>query len=54
MFDAVSAADGMRIITSSAKAPQAKAVCERLVGTLRREALDRLLVVSPTSENPSS
>ena len=40
------AADGVDIITSPAKAPRANAVCERLIGTLRRELLDRLLILN--------
>lgn len=45
-FDAVFTADGVHIITSPAQAPRANALCERLVGTLRRELLDRLLVLN--------
>jgi putative transposase len=47
-FDAVFATDGMHIITSPVQAPQANAVCERLIGTLRREVLDRLLILNHT------
>jgi putative transposase len=47
-FDAAFTADGMQIITSPAQAPQANAICERLIGTLRRELLDRLLVLNQT------
>jgi putative transposase len=45
-FDAVFTADGVNIIVSPARAPRANAVCERLVGTLRREMLDKLLVLN--------
>jgi putative transposase len=45
-FDAVFTADGVDIIASPARAPWANAVCERLVGTLRREMLDKLLVLN--------
>lgn len=38
----------MQIITSPAQAPRANAICERLIGTLRREVLDRLLVLNQT------
>jgi putative transposase len=41
-FDAVFQADGIRILTS----PRANAICERMIGTLRREVLDRLLIVN--------
>ncbi len=40
------AADGVDIITSPAKAPRANAVCERLIGTLRHELRDRLLILN--------
>jgi putative transposase len=45
-FDAVFQADAIRILTSPPQAPRANAVCERMIGTLRREVLDRLLIVS--------
>jgi putative transposase len=45
-FDAVFTADGTRILASPPRAPRANAVCERMIGTLRRELLDRLLIVN--------
>ena len=45
-FDAVFAADGIQILTSPPGAPRANAICERMIGTLRRELLDRILVVN--------
>jgi putative transposase len=45
-FDAVFTADGIRILTSPPAAPRANAICERMIGTLRRELLDRVLVVN--------
>jgi putative transposase len=45
-FDAVFAADDIRILTSPPGAPRANAICERVIGTLRRELLDRVLVVN--------
>jgi hypothetical protein len=45
-FDAVLAADGIRILTSPPRAPRANAICERMIGTLRRELLDRILIVN--------
>jgi len=44
-FDEVFAADGIRILTSPPRAPRANAICERMIGTLRRELLDRILIV---------
>ncbi|ADI13002.1 integrase catalytic region [Streptomyces bingchenggensis BCW-1] len=43
-FDAVFQADDMEILLSPPRAPKANAVCERAVGTLRREVLDRILI----------
>ncbi|WP_326710052.1 transposase [Streptomyces sp. NBC_01474] len=43
-FDAVFEADHMEILLSPPRAPKANAICERAVGTLRRELLDRILI----------
>jgi putative transposase len=43
-FDAVFHAADIKIITTAPQAPRANAICERLVGTLRRELLDRTLI----------
>ena len=45
-FDAVFQAEGIRILASPPQAPRANAICERIIGTLRRELFDRLLVVN--------
>jgi putative transposase len=45
-FDAVCAAEGIRILASPPQAPRANAICERFIGTLRRELFDRLLIVN--------
>jgi putative transposase len=45
-FNAVFAADGIRSLTSPSGAPRANAICERMIGTLRRELLDQVLVVN--------
>ncbi len=45
-FDAVFAAERIRVINSPPQAPKADAICERMVGTLRREILDRILIVN--------
>ena len=45
-FDAVFTAAGMRILASPPQAPRANAICERMIGTLRRELFDRVLIVN--------
>jgi putative transposase len=44
-FDAVFQATGARILRTAVRAPRMNAICERLVGTLRRELLDRMLIL---------
>jgi putative transposase len=44
-FDAVFQATGTRVLRSAVQAPRMNATCERLVGTLRRELLDRVLIL---------
>ena len=44
-FDRVFQATGTRILRTAVQAPRMNAICERLVGTLRRELLDRLLIL---------
>ena len=46
LFDAVFESCGLRILKSPPQAPRANAICERLVGTLRREVLDHLLILN--------
>jgi transposase InsO family protein len=45
-FDAVFSSESIRIVKSPPRAPRANAICERMIGTLRRELLDRVLVVN--------
>jgi putative transposase len=45
-FDALFRAADVEIITTPPQAPRANAICERVVGTLRRELLDRTLIVN--------
>ena len=40
------AAEAIQIIKTPPQAPRANAICERMVGTLRRELLDRILIVN--------
>jgi transposase InsO family protein len=44
-FDAVFQAAGTRILRTAVQAPRMNATYERLVGTLRREVLDRVLIL---------
>ena len=44
-FDAVFQATGGRILLTAVQAPRMNATCERLVGTLRRELLDHMLIL---------
>src|SRR2546425_1033377 len=44
-FDAVFRSAGLRVIKTPVRAPMANAVCERWIGTLRRECLDWILIL---------
>ena len=43
-FDAVLADAGIRVIKSPAQAPNANAICERMIGILPRDQFDRTLI----------
>jgi putative transposase len=45
-FDEVFRSEGLRLIKAPIAAPRAKAHAERWVGSVRRECLDRILIVS--------
>jgi len=44
-FDAIFQAAGTRIVRTAVQAPRMNAICERLVGILRRELLDRVPIL---------
>src|SRR3954471_1815500 len=45
-FDAVFEAEEMKVLLGAPQAPRMNAHCERVIGTIRREALDHILVMS--------
>jgi hypothetical protein len=53
-FDAVFRAADTRMVRTAVQAPRMNAICERLVGTLRRELLDRVLIPGEASPSASA
>ena len=45
-FDEVFRSDGVKVAATPYRAPRANAVCERWIGSVRREALDWMLITS--------
>jgi len=45
-FAEVFKAEGLRVISTLPRTPRMNAICERVIGTLRRELLDRTLILS--------
>jgi putative transposase len=45
-FGEVFRAEGVRIITTMPKMPRMNAICEHVIGTLRRELLDQALILT--------
>ncbi len=46
IFDAVFTSEGIQIIRTPIQAPRANSIMERWIGSLRREILDRMLIVN--------
>jgi len=46
MFDAIFASEAIRILRTPVRAPRANAIAERWIGTIRRELLDRILIIN--------
>jgi putative transposase len=46
IFDAVFTCAGIQVIRAPLQAPRANAIAERFVGSIRRELLDRILIVN--------
>jgi putative transposase len=45
-FDAVFSSEGIRILRTPVQAPRANAIAERWIGTIRRELLNRVLILN--------
>jgi len=45
-FDSVFEADGMDVIKNAPRVPRMNANCERVIGSIRREALDHILITN--------
>lgn len=47
-FDAVFKAEELEVVLTAPQAPRMNAHCERIIGRIRREALDQVLIVGET------
>jgi putative transposase len=45
-FEAVARGSGIEVLRTPIQAPRANAICERLVGSVRRECLDHIVIIS--------
>ena len=45
-FDRLVAASGIRVLRTPIRAPRANATCERFLGSVRRECLDHILILT--------
>ena len=45
-FDAVAVGSGLEVMRTPIRAPRATAICERLLGCVRRDCLDHILILS--------
>jgi hypothetical protein len=53
-FDAVFEAEDVDVLLSAPRAPLMNAHCERVIGTIRREALDHVLIMNEAHAGRSS
>ncbi|HEV2342709.1 MAG TPA: integrase core domain-containing protein [Actinocrinis sp.] len=44
-LDSVFKAEGIQVLCSLVQVPRANAICERMIGTIRRALLDRILIL---------
>jgi putative transposase len=54
LFDEVFKTEGIRVVLTAPQAPRMNAIMERWVGSVRRELLDRILIVSEGGRTPRS
>ena len=47
-FTAVAVGTGIEVLRTPIRAPRANAICERLLGSVRRECLDHMLILRET------